>query len=142
MAALDFSTGLVTYTINGGAEVRFNPADAAFVERLYNTFERLDKVQDRYRAEIESAAGSAKIFDIARQRSGEMRRMIDELFQAEVSTAIFGDMNLYALADGLPVWANLLLAVMDAVDENMAEQQKQTSPRVQKYVDKYKKYHK
>lgn len=139
---LNIATGLVRYNINNKVEVEFNPADQDFVERLYNTFEKLDKQQDAYKEEITAAQGSKKVFEVARARSDEMRAMIDELFQQSVCEPLFGTMNVYALADGLPVWCNLLLAIMDIVDENMTEQEKKTNPRVQKYMAKYKKYQK
>lgn len=142
MAELNIATGLVSYNINGKVEVEFNPADQDFVERLYSTFEKLDQKQDAYKSEIDAAKGTKKIFEVARTRSDEMRAMIDELFQQPVCEPLFGTMNVYALADGLPVWCNLLLAIMDIVDANMAEQEKKTNPRVQKYMAKYKKYQK
>ena len=46
--ALSFDTGLVTFDLNGKASVTFNPTDSAFVERLFNTFDELDKKQDAY----------------------------------------------------------------------------------------------
>lgn len=142
MAELNFSTGLVTYSLNGKVDVQFNPSDQNFVERLYSTFEQLDRQQEAYKAEIEAAKGSKKVFEVARARSEEMRGMIDGLFQQPVCESLFGTLNVYALADGLPVWCNLLLAVMDVVGDNMDEQEKKTNPRVQKYLEKYKKYQK
>ena len=44
--ALNFDTGVSEYDINGTAKVRFNPTDAEFVERLYNTFKTLEEQQD------------------------------------------------------------------------------------------------
>lgn len=50
-----------------------------------------------------------------------------------------GKMNVYALSDGLPVWVNLMLAVMDEIDTAFAREQKQTNPRIAKYTAKYHK---
>ena len=69
-----------------------------------------------------------------------MRRIIDGVFQAEVSGDLFGGMNVYAIAGGLPVWCNLLLAVMDEMDAACIKEQRMMSPRVQGYIDKYRKY--
>ena len=49
MKELNFDTGLVTYDLNGKAEVTFNPSDSNFVERLYSAFEDLDKKQGNFR---------------------------------------------------------------------------------------------
>ena len=49
-------------------------------------------------------------------------------------------MNVYALASGLPVWANLLLAVIDKTNASMDEESKKTDDRLNKYLKKYGKH--
>lgn len=132
-------TGLKEYDFNGAVKVWFNPTDSAFVKKLYSTFTALDEKQDEYKREIEAAQGNAKIFEIAEARDKEMRDMIDGIFGMPVCEPLFGSMNVYALADGFPVWANLLLAVMDEIDESFALEQKKMTPRLDKYTAKYKK---
>lgn len=139
MPELKFETGLVTYKLNDSCEVTFNPTDSAFVERLFNTFDALDKKQEAYKAEIDKIADKKEIFEIARKRDAEMRGMIDEALGAPVCDALFGNMNVYALADGLPVWCNLMLVVMDEIDTSFAREQKRTNPRISKYTAKYHK---
>ena len=87
-------------------------------------------------------ADKKEIFEFARERDTEMREIIDGLFGVPVSEALFGGMNVYALANGLPVWCNLMLAVMDEVDSTYAREQKATNPRIAKYTAKYQKYQK
>jgi hypothetical protein len=142
VAELRFDDGLVTYNINDKVEVRFNPLDSNFVEKLYTTFEELDQKQDSYKADIEKIAGKKEIFEFARERDAEMRTVIDGLFGVPVCAALFGDMNVYAMSNGLPVWCNLMLAVMDEVDSTFTREEKATSPRVAKYTAKYSKYQK
>lgn len=139
MAELNFATGIETFTVNGGHEVAFNPTDPNFVERLFNAFDDLDKKQELRKAEVEKAANSRAIFDMSHKMDAEMREIIDGVFGAPVSAPIFGGMNLYAMADGLPVWCNFLLTVMDKVDTTFAREQKATNPRIQKYTAKYHK---
>lgn len=136
--ALSFDTGLVKYNINGAFELSFNPTDSAFVEGLFNTFDELDKKQEEYKAEIQKAE-KREIFAIARRRDAEMRGMIDTALGAPVCEAVFGSMNVYAMADGLPVWANLLFAIMDEIDTSFAAEQRRTNPRLEKYTKKYHK---
>ena len=142
MKELNFETGLVTYDLNGKVQVTFNPSDSGFVERLYSAFEDLDKKQEGYKATIGKMANKSEIFEFARERDTEMREIIDGLFGVPVSDALFGGMNVYALANGLPVWCNLMLAVMDEVDSTYAREQKATNPRIAKYTAKYQKYQK
>lgn len=139
MKELNFESGLVSYSLNGKCEVSFNPTDSNFAERLFSAFEDLDKKQESYKAEIEKMANKREIFDFARERDAEMRDVIDGIFEAPVSEAVFGNMNVYALAGGLPVWSNLLLAIMDEIDTTFAREQKATNPRLAKYTAKYQK---
>ena len=135
--ALNFESGLVTYNINGRCQVSFNPTDSNFVERLYLAFEDLDKKQESYKTQVEKLADKREIFDFARERDAEMRKIIDGLFDAPVSDSLFGGMSVYAVASGLPVWCNLLLAVMDEIDTTFSREQKATNPRIAKYTEKY-----
>ena len=46
MAELRFETGVQEYTVHGvkgDVIIRFNPTDGAFIQRLYNAFDTLDK---------------------------------------------------------------------------------------------------
>lgn len=45
-------------------------------------------------------------------------------------------------ANGLPVWCNLMMAVMDEIDTTFTREQKLTNPRISKYTAKYQKYQK
>lgn len=139
MKELNFETGLVTYELNGRCEVSFNPTDSNFVERLYTAFEELDRKQEGYKAQVDKMADKKEIFEFARERDAEMRTIIDGVFDAPVSDALFGGMNVYAVAGGLPVWCNLMLAVMDEIDTTFAREQKATNPRIAKYTAKYKR---
>lgn len=139
MQELHFDTGIVSYSINGVCEVSFNPTDSAFVERLYAAFEELDKKQEGYKTQIEKIAGKKEIFEFAKERDAEMRMIIDGVFEAPVSEAVFGHMSAYAVANGFPVWCNLMLAVMDEIDTTFTREQKLTNPRINKYTNKYHK---
>jgi len=136
---LNFDDGLIQFNVNGGkAVVTFNPTDSAFVEKLYDAFDMLDKKQESYKAEIERTADSREIFNVARKEDAEMRETIDGVF-GPASSSLFGGMNVYALAGGLPVWANFMLAVMDEIDTTFSREQKLTNPRIAKYTAKYHK---
>lgn len=142
MAELNFSTGVKTYTVNETCEISFNPTDSFFVERLFNTFDALDQKQEKYRQEINSLSDNRKIFEISRTVDEEMRADVNAIFGRDVCGELFPDMNVYSLADGLPVWVNFLLAVINEVDASAEAEQKRTSARVEKYVAKYRKYQK
>lgn len=139
MAELKFSTGLVTYKVNGVCELSFNPTDSDFVEQLFNAFDTLDRKQDAYKAMVGKTANKREIFEVARKMDLEMREIIDGIFERPICKDIFGRMSTYALADGLPIWCNFMLAVMDEIDTTFAREQKATNPRISKYTAKYHK---
>lgn len=138
MQELNISTGLVTYKVNGKLEVTLNPTDIAFVEKLYSVFEELDKKQEAYRAEI-NAADKREVFHVADRMNTELREMINGAFSMDICSAVFGNMSVCAMADGLPLWANLLLGFMDVVDDTFISEQQKTNARITKYSSKYHK---
>jgi len=143
MKELTFDTGVVTYNINGKCEFSFNPTDSVFAEKLFNAFDALDKKQEAYKKEVESVADKREVFDIIRKMDEEMRDIVNDVFGFDICAVLFGGMNVYAMADGFPVWANFLLAVMDELDSSFAMEQKKTNAKIKRYTDKYAtKYHK
>lgn len=136
---LTFSTGLVEYNINDRVTVAFNPTDASFIERIFDSFDELDRRQEGYSAEIAAQTDNAGVFAVARRMDGEMRAVIDAALGDGVADGVFGTMNVYALADGLPVWCNLMLAIIDEMDTSFAREKKASNSRVQKYLAKYKR---
>lgn len=136
--ALNFDTGVVEYDINGTAKVRFNPTDAEFVERLYNTFKTLEEQQDELQRQIEEIGEDGeKILVVAHARDKNMREYIDALFAQEgIANEIFNGINCYALADGMPIWVNFLFAIAEEIDAAFTEQGKRRDPRMTKLNDK------
>lgn len=139
MTELNFNTGRQTFNINGVVEVSFNDTDADFVGRMFDVFSGLDDKQERYRERAEKTADKREVFRLMRELDGEIREDINGLFGTDVCTPLFGSMNVFALADGLPLWTNLMLAVMDQIDSAFSREQKFANPRVQKYTAKWQK---
>ena len=139
MKELKIATGVETYKLNDSVEVSFNPTDGAFVEKLFNAFDTLDKRQESYKTEVGKAEGKRELFDVVRKLDGEMREIINDVFEFDVCSGLFGELNVYALAEGLPLWANLLLAIMDEMDETVMREKKAMNPRIAKYTKKYHK---
>ncbi len=137
MKELKIATGVETYKLNDSVEVSFNPTDAAFGEKLFNAFDTLDKRQESYKTEVGKAEGKRELFDVVRKLDGEMREIINDVFEFDVCSGLFGELNVYALAEGLPLWANLLLAIMDEMDETLVREKKAMNPRIAKYTKKY-----
>ena len=119
MRELKFSDGLEEYRLNDRVTVRFNPTDVGFLEKLSHTFEQLDLLQDEVRKSRDSITDDREVFPIVRELDAKMRGVINELFGDDVCTPLFGSVNLFASSGGLPLWANLLLAITDEVQSAM-----------------------
>ena len=139
MKSLSFSDGNQDYRLNDRVMVRFNPTDMNFLERLSRAFEQLDALQEEVRATKERITDDREVFPIARELDGKMRGILNDLFGKEVCEPLFGGMNLFASSGGLPVWANLMLALTDEVQSAMHGELAAREKRIDKYVEKYQK---
>ena len=127
--SLSFDTGVVEYDINGAVKARFNPTDESFAAKVEKSFDALEGLQDR----LEGTDGLEGFAEL----DAEMRATIDGLLGDGVSDALFHDMNCYAIADGLPVWMNLMLALMDEITEAYEREFGKTDARVKSHGEKY-----
>lgn len=137
MKEISFSTGVEEYRING-VPVSFNPTDTAFVERMWKVFDDLSGKQDEFQRRVDEIGEDGEaMFAYAAERDREMRGLVDGLFGEGKADDLFPDMNCYALADGLPVWINLMFAVAEEIDATFSAEQKRSDPRVRGYNQKY-----
>lgn len=131
--------GVQEISLNNKVSVWLNLTDIDFVERVFNAFDAMDKQQEKYQAALKNEPDAKTVFATARAMDAEMRELINGLFDFDVCTPLYGRMNVYAMAGGLPVWCNLMLALVDEINARMTEQQKKTAPRLDKYTAKYLK---
>lgn len=144
MKTLNFDTGIVSYSLNDKCEIHINPTDTAFINRTAETFEAVDALSEKYaesfkRIEHANSDSPAEIFDLCERRNAEARKLIDELFGGSVCDAVFGEMDVFALANGLPVWQNLFFAILEEMDTSALSEKSKTKSRLDKYIAKYRK---
>ena len=139
MKSLNFSDGLEEYSLNDRVTVRFNPTDAAFLEKLTGLFSSLDALQEEVSALQASIPDDddTAVFPLAHDLDVRMRTLLDDFFGQPVCEPLFGSMNLFASAGGLPVWANLLLALSEEVETAMQGELSAREARIAKYTAKY-----
>lgn len=140
MEKLQFDTGVKEYEINDTCTVRFNPCDPVFTERLFKVFDKLGKMQEDGEKQNVDTTDGERLFEMIHERDREMRADIDSIFDEAVCDKLFKDVGVYALAGGLPLWANFLMAIMDEVDASIVAEHAKGSPRVDHYMKKYGKY--
>ena len=138
MKELKIETGLVEYNLNGAVKVSFNPADPAFANRLYKAFDTLKEKQEHENVDLEKMS-AGETFGYLERIDGEMRETIDSVFGVPVCAALFPEISLYAMADGLPVWMQFMTAIMDELDEGIKREQSFYSDKLAKYTKKYKR---
>ena len=138
MKELSFDLGLNEYDLGGKVTVCFNPTDVSFIEKLSETFASLDRIQEEIRQSKEKITDEKEVYRLAKNLDTRMRELINSLFGQDVCTPLFGEMNLFASAGGLPVWANLMLAIAEEVESSMQGELKQREARIAKYTEKYR----
>lgn len=136
---INFESGVKEYTVNGTTTIRFNPTDSDFVKRLFDAFDEIDKESDEWKNTVTKTGDRNKIFELTAKADKETRAAINGVFGYDVCTDVFGNMNVYALGDGLPVWVNFCIAIMEECDTAFARERKATDPRINKYLKKYSK---
>ena len=136
MKELNFDLGLNAYDLGGKVTVRFNPTDVSFLEKLSESFATLDRIQEEVKRE--EISDEKDVYNLAKNLDIRMREIVDALFGMDVCTPLFGEMNLFASAGGLPVWANLMLAIADEVQDSMDSELKHREARIRKYTEKYR----
>lgn len=114
MADIRFDTGVQSFQINGGVSVEFNPTDSEFAKSCF----RCSKSWNPGSMNTQNAPKTRRTRKNSRfgrsVRRGDSRK-IDGIFGKPICTEVFRT-NVMALANGLPVWANLMLAVIDEMD--------------------------
>ena len=126
------NTGLVTYNLGGKVEVEFNPTDIAFGDRIYRAIDALCAIQERAYPEE-----TRDFLAFMMENDEEARDIIDGLFDKEVCRPLFGLVSVFALADGLPLWANLLMAILQQMKEGSDKRIKEVEKKIAKYTKDY-----
>jgi len=135
MKELNFDLGLNEYNLGGKVTVKFNPTDVSFLEKLSDSFATLDRIQEEVKRE--EITEEKDVYNLAKNLDRKMRDIIDALFGEDVCTPLFGEMNLFSSAGGLPVWAHLMLAIADEVQTSMQGELKERENKIRKYTEKY-----
>ena len=135
---LNFANGVQSYTVNGVEDaLRLNPTDAEMLQKIYLAMKDLEGKQ-KERAKVgKRSEDIEETFSLLHALDQEMRGVLDGLFGDGLCEKIFGEMSLYASADGLPVWENFILAVIDLFDDSVKREAALSDKRIQKHVQKY-----
>lgn len=140
MRELNFNSGIESFSVNGVKNaLRFNPTDIELLRKIYVSMKDLEAKQKERNSAQSDSDDIIDTLNKAKQLDTEMRGIIDGVFGDGLCNKIFGDVSLYASADGLPVWQNFILAVIDLFDEATKREAALSNEKIQKYVKKYHK---
>jgi len=106
---MTIETGIKTFSLNGTYDVSFNPTDTVFIKSVYGAFEKLEALQDKVALAMSKATG-IDAFKIAEKANADMTIEIDSLLGVGCCRAVFGEVSLFSLASGMPLWAVFCLA--------------------------------
>lgn len=110
--------------------ISFNPADIDIVRRYENIVDYLNKIADM---NLETRDDLFRICD-------ELKEKLDELFNADISGAIFSVMNPFTpLADGKLYIEEIVDQMGSIIEKEMDVRIKKVQSRMQKYTAKYHK---
>ena len=140
---LKITTGLVEHNlegINGSFPVLFNPTDGGFAEDLVTAIEKLDALENKYSDLIRNEEDGAKVFQLGRDKDVEQRAILDGLLGDGCCDTVYGKIRVYAGdGDGFPLWFSLLTMLLDNMSDAFEKEKAATNPRLEKYVNKYKR---
>ena len=146
MAEIKLDLGVRKFNLGGKVSVEFNPTDLNFLEKLMDIIADLDSKQSEYEAKVKNIdvngglPAAQDFFDIVHDAETYMRGRLDDLFGAQVSEPLLGNMSIYARnTDGLPIWLGILFATFDQMEVANTQADKDAAKRIQKYTNKYTK---
>lgn len=144
MNTFKLNTGIETLKINEETEVSFNPSDINFFNRIYDAFDKSDKIYKACQQKISGLNDWKAIYKIMGEADTEIRGLIDDVFGVPLCVSAFGNMHITSRTeDGVPIWADLLMQIIDMCDVELDGMESKMTAKVKKYTDKYtKKYHK
>lgn len=143
---IKFDTGIEEFSLNGNVTVVFSPTDVHFVEKVLNAFDDITGIYEKYQDEVSrleddepSKEAAAIVYEIAHRADSEIREKINDAFGKDVCTPTIGERSILMPANGLPVWENMLLAIIDKFDDQIVAEKAKTNPRLEAYTKKYTK---
>lgn len=129
--------------------VWINTADFGFIERLPEAYKKLEDLQSRATDITEGISGDVEDTDSVMSNlntmgsrlktfDAEMRKVIDELFNAPVSAAAAPDGSMYDLYNGSPRFDLILTVLIEQFGTRYKEELAKVRANVSKRTGKYK----
>lgn len=134
MQSINFDNGYKRYSVNGDESnfITVNISDLNIAKRYSEAIPKLTQLSDKYKSVKLTEENSA---DIISELDTEVRKLIDGIFNSDISSHVFGAVHpLTMLVSGKILAESFLEAFMPIVKNDMEEIAKSAAKRADKYV--------
>ena len=139
MRNFNINTGLKSYTINGDESkvIYINTSDLGIPKRAKQAEKELKKIADKC-ANIEDSLSIDESIELLDKFDGQVKKIIDYIFNADVSDVVFGRTNSLSMVDGKPVFQNFLDAIIPEIVKDTDKEYKKSQKNITKYTSQVK----
>ena len=134
---MNINTGVQDFNLADRVTVRFNPTDMVFIDRLKTAMDNCVAREEALQDELKGNDDVMVMLKASSAADADLAQYINELFGLDVVTPLCEGVSVRAWADGMPIWANILMAILEVVDASQADQLKASQKRIEKYTKKY-----
>lgn len=139
MAEINISTGIISVSVNGKREIKFNPTDSGFIDTLCAMIEKVEAITKKCDAKIKDSKDSGKHLDFYRARDKQMVEAIDSVFGDGFWNDSFDYVRPIAFnGDGLMLIEDFAYSLLDLMDENVVANTEKHNAKIEAYTEKYK----
>lgn len=126
MDNLNFDDGLKSLTINGDESkvITFNPCDTTIINRFYETEKKIN--------ENISILDNSNYEDVLKIDKF-IKEQIDYIFNANISSVVFGETSCLAVSGGKYVFQSFLETLLQYVGKELEKEGKRITKNVQAY---------
>lgn len=136
MASINFNQGYKEYDIGGDPNrvIRFVPSDFNLPHRIEQSMTAIEKLEEQYKNanKSDNFAGEMAACDAA------IREQINYIFDSDVCTVAFGNINCTSIAGGHPLYWNFLNAILPEIEKCINEEKSKSEKNIAKYTEQVK----
>ena len=139
MQKLVFDRGYKEYQIGDdeNAVIRINTTDVGILARLNEAVKNIEQIQKKY--ENAEKAESTDAIQLITECDKDIREQINYIFDSDVCTVAFGEVNCLSLVGGKPIFENFLEVLIPVMQADFESAQKISDEKVGKYTSQVKK---
>jgi hypothetical protein len=124
-----------------GDESRFielNTSDMGIIERMNNLSTRMNELSDKaLELKTDDEVSTEQVANEIRVLDAEMRNIVDELFQASVSSVCVPNGTMFDMFNGDFMYERIITALVNLYVDNIGEETKKTLAKIHKHTNKY-----